>query len=68
VDSDTIRRFLADPERLMAFSLAERELAEAAESRFRDPIAARVLRHSADAAQVLAGEAGGDWPKDTDCC
>jgi hypothetical protein len=61
VDADAIASFLADPERLMAFALAERELADEAERRFRDPIAARALRRSADAAQVLAGEAGGAW-------
>lgn len=62
MDSQAIERFLADPERLMAFALKERELADAAESSFRDPIAARALRRSAEAAQVLAGQAGGAWP------
>lgn len=59
MDSQAIERFLADPERLMAFALRERELADAAERAFRDPIAARALRRSAEAAQVLAGQGTG---------
>lgn len=60
MDSQAIERFLVDPERLMAFALKKRELADAAEATFRDPIAARALHRSANAAQVLAGQAGGE--------
>ena len=64
MDKAYIDSFLSDPERLMAFAIQERELAQFAEFQFRDPIAAKYLRKTADQAQLLAGQAGGYWEGD----